>query len=85
MFREIIAEISKDDKNNGPYSSKSDFLKSALMVALAKDASIESQLNQTRANLQNVPRTEKVNQFCGLINILKMILTKISLPLINNY
>ena len=60
MFREIIAEISKDDKNNGPYSSKSDFLKSALMVALAKDASIESQLNQTRANLQNVPRTEKL-------------------------
>lgn len=60
MFREMINEINMTEENNGPLSSKKDMFKSALMVAIAKDAELEIELIKAKSNLKGESRQETV-------------------------
>ena len=60
MFREMTNEINIAEADSGPLSSKKDMLKSALMVAIAKDAELETELIKAKSNLKGEPRQETV-------------------------
>lgn len=60
MFREMINEIDITKEDSGPLSSKKDMLKSALMVAIAKDAELETKLTIAKSNLKGELRQETV-------------------------
>jgi len=60
MFREMINEINMAEADSGPLSSKKDMLKSALMVAIAKDAELETELIKAKSNLKGELRQETV-------------------------
>jgi hypothetical protein len=60
MFREVIDAINLADEDKGVLSSKKDMFKSALMVALAKDAQLEIELIKAKSNLKGELRLETV-------------------------
>lgn len=60
MFREMINEINLAEDDKGSLSSKKGMLKSALMVAIAKDAELETELIKAKSNLKGEPRQETV-------------------------